>query len=69
LDYRRGATRDLQDIYRKERTHLRLEKDQTIEQQSKSREDAKPHKVMHNSTRPIGVITHRVVTRHIPSKP
>ncbi len=35
----------------------------------KSKEDARPQKVMRGSTRPLGVIVPRIVIKHVLTKP
>jgi hypothetical protein len=39
------------------------------EQRKKSREDARPQKVMHGSTKPLGVVVLGIVIKCVPTKP
>ncbi len=60
---------EFQGPWRKERTYMKLQKDQRgLEQRKKSKEDVKPQKIMRRNIRQPRIIAPIVVTCHIPSK-
>jgi hypothetical protein len=61
LDSKRGATRRFpKSLYNVGKIS---------KQQKKFGEDARPQKVMHGSTRPLGVVVLKVVVTHVLTKP
>jgi hypothetical protein len=66
LDSKRGATRGSPKSLQKRKNTFKV--GEGSKQWRKSGKDVKLQKIMRRSTRPIGVTTPKVVTRHIPSK-